>query len=124
MVRFWSDHFNIDISKGECKWLKPADDRNVIRPHALGKFPELLAASARSQAMLTYLDGRENRVRKPEDRPNENYARELLELHTLGVHGGYTQQVSDTHLTLPTPPVLLVLVVVSALIQRITLIPI
>jgi len=42
--------------------------------------------------MLTYLDGRENRVRKPEDRPNENYARELLELHTLGVHGGYTQQ--------------------------------
>ena len=92
MVRFWSDHFNIDISKGECKWLKPADDRNVIRPHALGKFPELLAASARSQAMLTYLDGRENRVRKPEDRPNENYARELLELHTLGVHGGYTQQ--------------------------------
>ena len=92
MVRFWSDHFNIDISKGECKWLKPADDRNVIRPHALGKFPELLAASAKSQAMLTYLDGRENRVRKPEDRPNENYARELLELHTLGVHGGYTQQ--------------------------------
>jgi uncharacterized protein (DUF1800 family) len=92
MVRFWSDHFNIDISKGECKWLKPADDRNVIRPHALGKFPELLAASARSQAMLTYLDGRENRVRKPEDHPNENYARELLELHTLGVHGGYTQQ--------------------------------
>ena len=92
MVRFWSDHFNIDISKGECKWLKPADDRNVIRPHALGKFPELLAASARSQAMLTFLDGRENRVRKPEDRPNENYARELLELHTLGIHGGYTQQ--------------------------------
>ncbi|MBT7735989.1 MAG: DUF1800 domain-containing protein, partial [Verrucomicrobia bacterium] len=92
MVRFWSDHFNIDISKGECKWLKPADDRDVIRPHALGKFPELLAASARSQAMLTFLDGRENRVRKPEDRPNENYARELLELHTLGIHGGYTQQ--------------------------------
>ena len=92
MVRFWSDHFNIDISKGECKWLKPADDRDVIRQHALGKFPELLAASARSQAMLTFLDGRENRVRKPEDRPNENYARELLELHTLGIHGGYTQQ--------------------------------
>lgn len=92
MVRFWSDHFNIDISKGECKWLKPADDRDVIRLHAMGTFPELLAASAKSQAMLTYLDGRENRVRKPEDRPNENYARELLELHTLGVHGGYTQQ--------------------------------
>ncbi|MDP6794683.1 MAG: DUF1800 family protein [Verrucomicrobiota bacterium] len=92
MVRFWSDHFNIDLSKGECKWLKPADDRDVIRPHALGRFPELLAASAKSQAMLTYLDGRANRVRRLGDKPNENYARELLELHTLGVHGGYTQQ--------------------------------
>ena len=92
MVRFWSDHFNIDLSKGDCKWLKPADDRDVIRPHALGRFPELLAASAKSQAMLTYLDGRVNRVRRPGDKPNENYARELLELHTLGVHGGYTQR--------------------------------
>ena len=92
MVRFWSDHFNIDISKGECKWLKPADDRDVIRPHALGRFPDLLAASAKSQAMLTYLDGRANRVRQPGDKPNENYARELLELHTLGVRGGYTQR--------------------------------
>ncbi len=92
MVRFWSDHFNIDISKGECQWLKPADDRDVIRPHALGMFPELLAASAKGQAMLTYLDGRVNRVRRPGDKPNENYARELLELHTLGVHGGYTQK--------------------------------
>ena len=92
MVRFWSDHFNIDISKCECKWLKPADDRDVIRPHALGRFPDLLAASAKSQAMLTYLDGRANRVRQPGDQPNENYARELLELHTLGVRGGYTQR--------------------------------
>lgn len=92
MVRFWSDHFNIDISKGECKWLKPADDRDVIRPHAMGNFADLLAASAKSQAMLTYLDGRENRVRKPNDKPNENYARELLELHTLGVNGGYSQK--------------------------------
>jgi len=91
MVQFWSDHFNIDPSKGECKWLKVADDRDVIRRHALGKFPELLRASALSPAMLWYLDGRMNRKRNPAEKPNENYARELLELHTLGVHGGYTQ---------------------------------
>ena len=92
MVRFWSDHFNIDISKGECKWLKPADDRYAIRPHAMVYLAELLAASAKSQAMLTYLDGRENRVQKPDDKPNENYAREQLELHTVGVNGGYSQK--------------------------------
>jgi uncharacterized protein (DUF1800 family) len=91
MVQFWSDHFNIDPSKGECKWLKVADDRDVIRRHALGKFPELLRASALSPAMLWYLDGRVNRKRGSAENPNENYARELLELHTLGVHGGYTQ---------------------------------
>ncbi len=92
MVHFWSDHFNIDPSKAECKWLKPADDRDVIRAHALGSFRSLLRASAVSPAMLWYLDGRVNRVTKAGDKPNENYARELLELHTLGVHGGYTQQ--------------------------------
>jgi uncharacterized protein (DUF1800 family) len=92
MVQFWSDHFNIDPSKAEAKWLKTADDRDVIRAHALGNFRELLRASAVSPAMLWYLDGRVNRRAKAEDRPNENYARELLELHTLGVHGGYTQQ--------------------------------
>jgi len=91
MVEFWGDHFNIDIGKGDCAWLKVADDREVIRAHALGRFPDLLRASALSPAMLWYLDGRVNRRTKPEDRPNENYARELLELHTLGVHGGYTQ---------------------------------
>ena len=92
MVEFWSDHFNIDPSKGDCKWLKVADDREVIRKHALGRFPELLRASALSPAMLWYLDGRVNRRERMEDKPNENYARELLELHTLGVHGGYTQR--------------------------------
>ncbi len=92
MVQFWTDHFNIDPSKGECRWLKAADDRQVIRKHALGKFADLVRASALSPAMLWYLDGRENRRRKPSDRPNENYARELMELHTLGVNGGYTQQ--------------------------------
>lgn len=91
MVQFWSDHFNIDPSKGDCKWLKVADDREVIRKHALGKFPEMLRASALSPAMLWYLDGRVNRKENLAEKPNENYARELLELHTLGVHGGYTQ---------------------------------
>ena len=91
MVEFWSDHLNIDASKGECAWLKPADDREVIRRHALGRFGDLLAASALSPAMLWYLDGRSNRRATPSDRPNENYARELLELHTLGADGGYTQ---------------------------------
>lgn len=92
LVEFWTDHFNIDSSKGECAWLKAGDDREVIRRHALGRFPELLRASAFSPAMLWYLDGRANVKRATGERPNENYARELLELHTLGVHGGYTQQ--------------------------------
>ena len=92
MVNFWSDHFNIDPSKAEAKWLKAADDRDVIRGHALGNFRTMLRASAVSPAMLWYLDGRANRVTNPGDKPNENYARELLELHTLGVHGGYSQQ--------------------------------
>jgi uncharacterized protein (DUF1800 family) len=92
MAQFWSDHFNIDPSKGDCKWLKIVDDREVIRKHALGKFADLLRASALSPAMLWYLDGRVNRRANPAEKPNENYARELLELHTLGVHGGYTQK--------------------------------
>lgn len=92
MVQFWSDHFNIDPSKGDCKWLKVADDREVIRQHALGRFPAMLRASALSPAMLWYLDGRVNHRANMAEHPNENYARELLELHTLGVHGGYTQQ--------------------------------
>jgi uncharacterized protein (DUF1800 family) len=91
MCDFWSDHFNIDSSKGDCRWLKAADDRDVIQEHALGSFPALLRASAVSPAMLWYLDGRMNRRSAGGERPNENYARELLELHTLGVHGGYTQ---------------------------------
>lgn len=92
MAHFWSDHFNIDISKNECRWLKAADDREVIRKHAMGNFADLVRASALSPAMLWYLDGRENRKRDESEKPNENYARELLELHTLGVGGGYTQQ--------------------------------
>jgi len=88
LVSFWTDHLNVFQGKGDCAWYKTAEDRDVVRAHALGKFRDLVRASALSPAMLVYLDGRSNRKGKP----NENYARELLELHTLGVHGGYTQQ--------------------------------
>ena len=82
MVEFWTDHLNIDLEKGDCIYLKPSDDRDVIRRHALGKFSDLIRASATSPAMLVYLDGKANKVRKgKEDKPNENYARELMELH-------------------------------------------
>jgi uncharacterized protein (DUF1800 family) len=87
MVDFWTDHFSIDQNKGDCAWLKTVDDRKVIRPHALGNFFDLLHASAHSPAMLYYLDNQENHV----GNPNENYARELMELHTVGVNGGYSQ---------------------------------
>ncbi len=85
MVEFWSDHFNIYIPK--VGYLKAIDDRDVIRRHALGRFGDLLKASAKSGAMLAYLDQTQSRV----GRPNENYARELMELYTVGVDGGYTQ---------------------------------
>ena len=92
MCEFWSDHFNIDPGKGDCRYTKIADDRDTIRKHALGNFRDMLRASAVSPAMLWYLDGRANVKRTPAEQPNENYARELMELHTLGVHGGYAQQ--------------------------------
>ena len=88
MVEFWTDHFNISVQKGDCWFLKVIDDREVIRTHALGNFRELLGASAHSPAMLVYLDNQENH----KDAPNENYARELLELHSLGVDSGYSQE--------------------------------
>ncbi len=88
LVMFWADHFNIYLRKTQfVPYLKVLDDRQVIRPHALGSFRDLLLASMRSPAMLVYLDNIHNR----RDAPNENYARELLELHTLGLTGGYTQ---------------------------------
>lgn len=92
LVECWSDHFNIVWSKGDCRWVRLADELETIRPHALGRFRDLVRASATSPAMLVYLDGHDNKVVHPGDRPNENYARELLELHTLGVDGGYTQR--------------------------------
>jgi uncharacterized protein (DUF1800 family) len=88
MVEFWTDHFNISVDKGDCYFLKTVDDREVLRPHALGSFHDLLWASAHSPAMLTYLDNQANN----KDAPNENYAREIMELHSLSVEGGYTQQ--------------------------------
>jgi uncharacterized protein (DUF1800 family) len=88
MVEFWNDHFNIYIEKGSCFYLKTVDDREVIRKHALGSFRDLVWASAHSPAMMIYLDNQANE----KSAPNENYARELMELHTLGVDGGYTQQ--------------------------------
>lgn len=92
MCEFWSDHFNIDPGKGDARYTKIDDDQRVIRAHALGNFREMLRASALSPAMLWYLDGRANVKRAAHEKPNENYARELMELHTLGVHGGYSQQ--------------------------------
>ncbi|WP_420629044.1 DUF1800 domain-containing protein [Candidatus Leptofilum sp.] len=89
MVEFWSDHFNIYLRKERLMPLaKIVDDRDVIRPYALGNFRDLLGASAKSPAMMIYLDN----ISNEKSHPNENYARELLELHTLGVTGGYTQQ--------------------------------
>jgi uncharacterized protein (DUF1800 family) len=87
-VEFWTDHFNISVDKGDCCYLKTVDDREVIRRHAFGRFSHLLSASAHSPAMLVYLDNQANR----RGAPNENYARELLELHTLGIDGGYSQR--------------------------------
>jgi len=87
MCEFWSDHFNIFVEKEACFILKTVDDREVIRKHALGSFRDLVWASAHSPAMLVYLDNQAN----VKGTPNENYARELMELHTLSVDGGYTQ---------------------------------
>lgn len=123
LADFWSNHFNVDVRKGPCQVLKVVDEREVIRPNVFGKFRDLLEASAKSPAMLFYLDNAQNsaprepgpgeerlrsRVREqvPGTAPdpvnagkprvvggiNENYAREIMELHTLGVDGGYTQK--------------------------------
>lgn len=86
MVEFWSNHFAVQHTDGLVQQLKTADDR-AIRTNALGTFRALLNANARSPAMLFFLDNYTNIATGP----NENYARELLELHTLGVNGGYTE---------------------------------
>ena len=124
MDDFWFNHFNVFAGKGDVKWLMTSYERDVIQPHTLGKFKDLLNATAHSPAMLFYLDNylsvdpnaaaraaaeraarqqaRSWRFGAPPPRPqqgkkgtrglNENYGRELMELHTLGVDGGYTQK--------------------------------
>jgi uncharacterized protein (DUF1800 family) len=121
MTDFWFNHFNVFINKGSDRFLLTSYERDAIRPHALGKFEDLLIATAQSPAMLFYLDNwlsvgpnsevglglaprrRNARGRRPQARPakargkaptglNENYGRELMELHTLSVNGGYSQK--------------------------------
>ena len=106
LTDFWYNHFNVDLNKGSDRFLVPTYERDSIRPFVLGKFSDLLEATAKSPAMLFYLDNFQSvasqrnvaqqqakQNAKPNPRGlNENYARELMELHTLGVDGGYTQQ--------------------------------
>ncbi|SEM96649.1 Uncharacterized conserved protein, DUF1800 family [Mucilaginibacter gossypiicola] len=127
MTSFWFNHFNVSVVKNDCSQFIPAYERDVIRPNALGKFNDLLLATAKSPAMLYYLDnfsssGNNDNMQQGNQPPrrrlvlqmqnadtsrvanmpklkakkaqglNENYAREVMELHTLGVDGGYTQQ--------------------------------
>ncbi len=87
LVDFWTNHFNIPNRIGDLRLYKTVDDREVIRANAFGSFRTMLHATAKSAAMLEYLDN----VQNNKDGPNENYARELLELHTLGVDGGYNE---------------------------------
>ena len=88
MTWFWMNHFNVFQYKANLRVLVADYEERAIRPHALGRFRELLGATARHPAMLIYLDNAQNAA----NRINENYARELMELHTLGVDGGYTQR--------------------------------
>ncbi len=103
LVDFWFNHFNVFLGKGEDRYLVPTYEREAIRPHVFGKFHDLLLATAKSPAMLFYLDNWESAGPLENERANarrgrrrrglnENYGRELLELHTLGVEGGYTQK--------------------------------
>jgi uncharacterized protein (DUF1800 family) len=87
MVDFWFNHFNVYSGKGRTKIWVNSYEQDAIRPHALGKFRNLLATTSRHPAMLYYLDNWQNTAQGI----NENYARELMELHTLGVDGGYSQ---------------------------------
>ncbi|MGO4210347.1 DUF1800 domain-containing protein [Terriglobus sp. 2YAB30_2] len=110
MTNFWMNHFNVYVRKNAQEpYYLPSYERDVIRPRALGNFEDLLVAVARSPAMLVYLDNFQStgpnsaaasqggflRTAAQQNAPrglNENYARELMELHTLGVNGGYTQK--------------------------------
>lgn len=103
VVDFWENHFSIYGQKDATRWMLTAFDRETIRPFAMGRFRDLLGATAHSPAMLFYLDNWQSSLLREypatKDKPyrksggiNENYARELMELHTLGVDGGYTQK--------------------------------
>ena len=85
---FWFNHFNVHEYKANLRAMVGDYEETAIRPHALGRFRDLLAATLRHPAMLRYLDNADNAA----GRVNENYAREIMELHTLGVGGGYTQK--------------------------------
>ena len=98
---FWFNHFNVYYDKGADRFLIPQYERQAIRPNVLGQFRDLLEATAKSPAMLFFLDNFESvrpdidakdKKRKVKRGLNENYGRELMELHTLGVNGGYTQK--------------------------------
>lgn len=88
MTWFWMNHFNVHQGKSNLRVLVGDYEDTAIRPHALGKFRDLLGATLRHPAMIRYLDNEQNAA----NRINENYARELMELHTLGVDGGYSQR--------------------------------
>ena len=88
MVDFWVNHFNVFAGKGIDRFLLTSYERDTIRPRLWGRFEDLLMATAKSPAMLFYLDN----ARSRRGAINENYAREIMELHTLGVDGGYTQK--------------------------------
>lgn len=101
LTDFWFNHFNVWAGKGLCHWWVGAYERDAIRPHVLGRFEDLLLATAQHPAMLFYLD---NWLSSAPGRPgargrfagfNENYGREVMELHTLGVEGGYQQADVD-----------------------------
>ncbi len=98
MTEFWFNHFNDFQYKNQCVYYTTAYERDSIRPHALGKFYDLLVATAQSPAMLMYLDnwlsvGLHSQAagKNGQSGLNENYSREVMELHTLGVNGGYTR---------------------------------
>jgi len=98
LVRFWSNHLSVSTTRGEVRALAGAYEREAIRPFVCARFEQMLLASARHPAMLVYLDnvrsiGPQSSVGSRRRKGlNENYARELLELHTLGVRGGYSQR--------------------------------
>ena len=88
MTWFWANHFSVHMQKRMLRAMVGDYEEHAIRPHALGHFRDLLRATAHHPAMLLYLDNAQNAA----NRINENYARELMELHTLGVNGGYAQR--------------------------------